>query len=111
MCIRDRAFHFREPDEFHQPPCGFVGDADVPDFAFFNEFPQYRQRFPDRNVRAFVFGVEYGFSEERDVAAGPVQLVKVDIVRFQASETAFDRETDIGFVQVVLAVAQPWNEA
>lgn len=92
-------------DEFHQAPGRFIGNANMPDFAFINQLAQYSQRFLDRNAGTFIFGIEDHFSEKRDIPAGPVQLVEIDIICFQPSQAAFNRQTDVFFIQVVFAIA------
>ena len=102
---------FGQAHKFHQAPGMFIGDADIPDLAFADQFGERFQLFANRRCTAFGRGVELPLPEHRLVALRPVQLIKVDIVSLQSAQRAFDGGANIGAVERRRAVTDPGQAA
>ena len=77
------------------------------DFAFLDERLQNRERFFDRYTFTIMRGIEKQLSKDRDVAARPVQLIEIDVIRLQTFQTALDGGANIGCIKIALPVAYP----
>jgi hypothetical protein len=96
-----------QPGELHDAPRVFVGNADVADLAFADQFAECFQLLADRRALPVVGRIELPLAEHRLVALRPVQLVEVDVVRLQALQRTLDGGADVGAVHGWRAVANP----
>ena len=96
-----------EPGELHDSPGVFVGDRDVAQLAFADQFGERFQLGADRRAVALLVGLVLPLPEHRLVAFRPVQLIEVDVVGLQALQRAFDGGADVGAVDCQRAAADP----
>ncbi len=96
-----------QAEKLHHTPGRFVGNADMADLARGYLFSQDFKLRAYRHIGLFLGRVELVLPEHRHIALRPMQLVEVDVIRFQASQRTLQCGLDIVAIEYPRAVAQP----
>ena len=102
-----QAFQLGLLDVFAHAPRRFVRHADVANLAFLDQLAQRGQGILDGDRGVILARVVHAGTEDGQVAAGPEQLIQVDVLRLQPAQAVFDGGADVSRVMVRLALAYP----
>ena len=93
--------------EFADPPRSLIAQSQIANLTRLDERGESGKLFGDGNCFPLLGGVVIRRAKERDVTIGPVNLIEVDLISFQALEAVGHRLGDVGALEAVVAAANP----